>query len=434
MLRRFCISVVVLQTLCNLIVKSDDNGKLGHTYDIQLTVVPSMDDGPIIWQQTVTISCSWEPGNRMYGDFVVGEELGSIWSDWIYGEIVSLDDPEQRVYLRDDDDIGVATLIIKNVTAIDARLFGCMVSRVGNSNITNLDILEPPTTGVTNLRAFPEFTSANLTWNAVEGATNYNVQWQVVGSANWTQISTSDNFYTISGLPTGSFFIARVSASNDAGIREGIVSAEVSCRTKERDSPELALVFYMIRQEENIDKRYDGREGLVIAGLITKETGELVAIGTVGASGTSSKVADLICESRGYKKMQHMTTNADYLYFPEELYQMGDGINTLIKRVTCPDNATDISHCTYELEKNGQYYNDLYLYCEENSDPTTDFSPTYYTTESITKVTDDTSSSPFTSEHPTEEEIPTADNGLEIEFGGLKLKTYLERLRGQWHF
>ena len=145
MLRRFCITVVVLQTLCNLIVISDDNGKLGHNdYNIQLAVVPSMDDGPIIWQQTVTISCSWEPGNRMYGDFVVGEELGSIWSDLIYGEIASLEDPEQRVYVRNDDDIGVATLIIKNVTAIDTRLFGCMVSRKGNSNNIKLDILEPP--------------------------------------------------------------------------------------------------------------------------------------------------------------------------------------------------------------------------------------------------------------------------------------------------
>ena len=50
-----------------------------------------MDDGPIVWKQTVTISCNWTPGNRMYGDMVVGEELGSLWSDAQYGEIVSLE-------------------------------------------------------------------------------------------------------------------------------------------------------------------------------------------------------------------------------------------------------------------------------------------------------------------------------------------------------
>ena len=173
---------------------------------------------------------------------------------------------------------------------------------------------------------------------------------------------------------------------------------------------------------------------MVIAALITKETGEQVDIGTVGASGTNSQVADLICESRGYKQMQHMTTNEEYLHFPAELYQIGGGINTLIKGVTCPDNATDISYCTYETEKNGQHYNDLYLYCEENSEATTDYYTTEHPTKPITEVTDNTSSSPFTSEEPTEEEIPTADNGLEIEFGGLDLKMFLGRLRRQWHY
>jgi len=49
-----------------------------------------MDDGPIVWKQTVTISCNWKPGNRMYGDMVVGEELGSLRGDEQYGKIVSL--------------------------------------------------------------------------------------------------------------------------------------------------------------------------------------------------------------------------------------------------------------------------------------------------------------------------------------------------------
>ena len=212
MLRRLCITVVVLQTLCDVMVISDDNETLGNNGEIQLSVVPSMDGGPIIWKQAVTISCKWEPENRMYSFFVVGEEMGSIWSDSIYGEIVSLQDPEQRVYVRNDDDIGVATLIIKNVTAIDARLFGCGVTRKGNSNNINLDILEPPTAMVNDLNALTEFTSATLTWNTVEEATFYYVKWQLAGSTSWTEIKAFNNYYTISSLPTGSSFTAYVTA------------------------------------------------------------------------------------------------------------------------------------------------------------------------------------------------------------------------------
>ena len=55
---------------------------------VKISVLPSMEEGPIIWKQTVTVSCLWTPGSRMYGDIVVGKD-DSIWSDPIYGETVS---------------------------------------------------------------------------------------------------------------------------------------------------------------------------------------------------------------------------------------------------------------------------------------------------------------------------------------------------------
>ena len=44
--------------------------------------------------------------------------------------------------------------------------------------------------GVVNFVAVPEFTTVALTWDAVEGAMNYNVGWQAVGAADWTTVSS----------------------------------------------------------------------------------------------------------------------------------------------------------------------------------------------------------------------------------------------------
>jgi len=208
-----------------------------YSSEITLTVIPSMDDGPIVWKQTVTISCNWTPGNRMYGDMVVGEELESLWSDAQYGEIVSLEDASQRVYFNSDDTLGTATLIIKDVTSADSRQFGCMVSRQGNSNNVLLNILEPPMAGVVNFVAVPEFTTVTLTWDAVEGAENYNVGWQAVGAADWTTVDVAINSHTFEGLSVASNFVAKVDASNLAGIREGIEPAETSFTTKDNRPP-----------------------------------------------------------------------------------------------------------------------------------------------------------------------------------------------------
>ncbi|XP_063693764.1 uncharacterized protein LOC134825479 isoform X2 [Bolinopsis microptera] len=208
---------------------------------VSLTVIPSMADGPIIWKQTVTISCNWTPGIRMYGDIVVGETLESIWGDEQYGEIVDLEDPDQRIYFVSDDDIGEAILIIKDVTSADTRQFGCEVSRKGNSNNITLDIIEPPMAGVVNFVAVPESTTVDLTWDHVEGASSYNVGWRAVGAPDWNTVDVTTNSHQFVGLSVASNFVAKVDASNAAGIREGIEPAETSFTTKDNRwiSPQL---------------------------------------------------------------------------------------------------------------------------------------------------------------------------------------------------
>ena len=49
---------------------------------------------------------------------------------------------------------------------------------------------EPPATGVSNFVAVAEFTTVTLTWDAVEGATNYNVAWRSAGGDDWTAVSS----------------------------------------------------------------------------------------------------------------------------------------------------------------------------------------------------------------------------------------------------
>jgi hypothetical protein len=60
---------------------------------------------------------------------------------------------------------------------------------------------DPPTGLVTtNISAF----SVNFSWNAVQGALNYNLQYRVVGAAVWTTANTVDTFYHSTGLISNS--------------------------------------------------------------------------------------------------------------------------------------------------------------------------------------------------------------------------------------
>ncbi len=64
-----------------------------------------------------------------------------------------------------------------------------------------------------NLQAIPTANSAQTTWNAVTGASAYNIQWKVSTSSTWsTAVSVSGTNYNVTGLTAGTTYNVRVSA------------------------------------------------------------------------------------------------------------------------------------------------------------------------------------------------------------------------------
>ncbi|KAL5251043.1 hypothetical protein ACHWQZ_G016680 [Mnemiopsis leidyi] len=206
-----------------------------NTEDLRISSSPSLEAGPINWKQQITISCTWTPGSMKFADIFVGEE--SIFTHPVYGPIVSQEDPEARLFFSQDIALGTAELVIKDITEADNNAFSCMVSRIGRGNPVTLEVLEPPTAGVSGLTATPDFTSVLLTWEAVDGATNYNVAWRASGTEDWNAADVPGTEHTFEGLNVASDYEAKVEASNDAGIREGIEPAEVSFTTKDNRPP-----------------------------------------------------------------------------------------------------------------------------------------------------------------------------------------------------
>lgn len=206
--------------------------------EISWSVSPAQ-EGPIIWKTTVTFTCSWPVVHRNYGDLLVGTpgNLASLFVAPQYKDLIAANDPDERVYALMDDATGTATLTIKEVTKADEHAFACSVTGYGPSSTIALTVLEPPTAGVTNFAAVPDFTSVALSWDAVEGATSYSVSWRAAGSTEWTSDATEETSKTFEGLAVASDFEAKVDASNAAGIRAEIQPAETTFTTKDNRPP-----------------------------------------------------------------------------------------------------------------------------------------------------------------------------------------------------
>lgn len=75
---------------------------------------------------------------------------------------------------------------------------------------TSLGTLVTPT-GVTAPSATG--TTIDVTWNAVQNATSYTVEWSPTGLGTWTPATTADTTYTITGLTIGTAYDIRVKAT-----------------------------------------------------------------------------------------------------------------------------------------------------------------------------------------------------------------------------
>jgi hypothetical protein len=75
---------------------------------------------------------------------------------------------------------------------------------------TSLGTLAAPT-GVANPSSTG--TTIDVTWNAVDNATGYTVEWSPTGAGTWTPATTATNSYTITGLTIGTSYDIRVKAT-----------------------------------------------------------------------------------------------------------------------------------------------------------------------------------------------------------------------------
>lgn len=75
---------------------------------------------------------------------------------------------------------------------------------------TSLGTLAAPT-GLANPSSTG--TTMDITWNEVENATAYTVEWSLVGEGNWTTAQSPDTTYTITGLTIGTSYDVRVKAT-----------------------------------------------------------------------------------------------------------------------------------------------------------------------------------------------------------------------------
>ncbi|XP_063678334.1 uncharacterized protein LOC134814199 isoform X6 [Bolinopsis microptera] len=206
-----------------------------------ISVEPPMNKWPIIWHQAVTISCAWTPLDKLRrkgkaeGDIFVqqlnNDREVSIFADPIYGDMINLEDPKERVYFESNNEAGTSFLVIKNVTKEDSRRFKCRVNGGKISDGITLEILEPPVKEVSNFVASPGYDKAELSWDAVVGAITYIVKYQLLDAQQWEMVEVENPNVTIEYLDPATEYKALVSASNTAGIRANVLPAEIVFKT-----------------------------------------------------------------------------------------------------------------------------------------------------------------------------------------------------------
>lgn len=76
-------------------------------------------------------------------------------------------------------------------------------------------------------------TSIDVTWNEVENATSYTVEWSPTGAGTWTPATSTDMTYTITGLTLGTSYDIRVKATAP-GWTDSPYSATIVASTEEQ--------------------------------------------------------------------------------------------------------------------------------------------------------------------------------------------------------
>lgn len=152
-------------------------------------------------------SIGWSATNGATGYVLRYRSVGS--TQWT--SINNPSNPYQITGLPSNDEIEVTVQSLCGSTASDYRNGILFITGAsggsGGGGGTTCDVPG-------NVQAIPTTTSAQTSWNAVNGANSYSIEWKISTSSTWSSPVTTTNLnYNISGLTAGTVYNVRVSAT-----------------------------------------------------------------------------------------------------------------------------------------------------------------------------------------------------------------------------
>lgn len=173
--------------------------------------------GQVNWKTSVTITCGSDSETLSSNDFDMSNGADSVYQDSAKYSLNAND----RVSSVDID--GGFQVIISDLVASDSgESFKCSANRKGSSeDSVTLDVLEPPAVPA-NLAVAADFETAEVTFDAADGATYYTVEYVADGESAFTTAidDLTETSYTLTGLQVATTYTAKVTAFNGAGSRD----------------------------------------------------------------------------------------------------------------------------------------------------------------------------------------------------------------------
>jgi len=247
----------------------------------QLTLTVSPEDEELLWKTDLTLTCTWDPvKSKGTPDVVDGE------GESVFNEASKYYSEGGRVKL--EEGAGFMKLTIPQLMAGDSgSKFSCTMSRVGTSQEYNVKVLEPPSVATASLTATAEFTTASISFDSVELATLYKVDYKTESASEWISQEISTTTLDLTGLEVATTYTVRVRPGNRAGYREGeelIKSTEFTTKDnrppKPVDNLKATSAGYNIT-DITLTWTLDSNKGLKIAGISIKVLKNNTAVETI---------------------------------------------------------------------------------------------------------------------------------------------------------
>ena len=138
-----------------------------------------------------------------------------------------------------------------------------------------------PTPAPTNLKVTPKPTSLSVSWDAVDGADKYILEYKAADASSWTSVSLTVNSHTIEGLAAATIYDIRVLAEKK-GIKSEYVSAKTSTTAASSLIEEISTGSELVEWLSNANSEATG-EYKIIADI---DMHGLSAVPAAGFGGT----------------------------------------------------------------------------------------------------------------------------------------------------